>query len=71
MEKTERGSIKMTEKKIELNEEQLLKVSGGCEDHDPDYYAATPPCVRCGYKYMVIGKSCPCCGASEEEQLGG
>ena len=39
-------------KKLELAEDQLEGVSGGCEDHDPDYYAATPPCVRCGYKYI-------------------
>lgn len=58
-------------KKLELKDEELKNVSGGCEDHDPNYYAATPPCVRCGYKYMEIGKACPCCGASEEEQLGG
>ena len=58
-------------KKLELAEDQLEEVSGGCEDHDPNYYAATPPCVRCGYKYMQVGKACSCCGASEEEQLGG
>ena len=58
-------------KKLELAEDQLEEVAGGCEDHDPNYYAATPPCVRCGYKYMQVGKACSCCGASEAEQLGG
>ena len=46
----------MDEKKLELAEDQLEEVAGGCEDHDPNYYAATPPCVRCGYKYMQVGK---------------
>ena len=33
----------MTEKKkLELNEESLDKVSGGCDDHDPNFYAAPP-----------------------------
>ena len=66
----------MTEKKIEkknleLNDEQLDEVTGGCDDHDRNYYAPTPPCVRCAYKYMETGKACPCCGASWEVQLGG
>ena len=58
-------------KKIELEEDQLREVSGGCDDHDRNYCAAMPPCVRCGCKFMETGKACPCCGASAEEQLGG
>ena len=56
---------------MELNDDELNAAAGGCQDHDPNYYAATPPCVRCGYKYMLIGMPCPCCGASVEEQIGG
>ena len=58
-------------KKLEMEEEQLQEVTGGCDDHDPNFYAATPPCVRCGYIYMETGKACPCCGASWKEQIGG
>lgn len=61
----------MDDKKLDLADEQLEEVSAGCDDHDPEYYAAQPPCVRCAYKYMIYGKTCPCCGASWEEQLGG
>lgn len=55
----------------ELDDDALENAAGGCDNHDPDFYAATPPCVRCHYKYMECGKPCPCCGASVEEQLGG
>ena len=55
----------------ELSDDELTSAAGGCEYHDPKYYAATPPCVRCAYKYMESGKACPCCGASWEEQIGG
>ena len=58
-------------KKIELEEDQLQEVSGGCDDHDPNFYAPVPPYVRCAYKYMESGKACPCCSASWEEQIGG
>lgn len=58
-------------KNEEISDAELEQAVGGCADHDPNYYAATPPCVRCAYKYMEIGKACPCCGASPEEQLGG
>lgn len=62
----------MDEKKeIELTGVQLAEVTGGCDDHDPNYYAVIPPCVRCAYKYMESGKPCPCCGASWQEQIGG
>lgn len=61
----------MDDKKLDLADGQLEEVSAGCDDHDPEYYAAQPPCVRCAYKYMKYGKPCPCCGASWEEQLGG
>ena len=29
-------------KKIELTEVQLDEVTGGCDDHDPNYYAVIP-----------------------------
>jgi len=58
-------------KNLNLADEHLEEVSGGCEYHDPNYYAVTPPCVRCGYKYMEVNKACPCCGAGWEEQIGG
>ena len=47
----------MEKKKIELTEVQLDEVTGGCDDHDPNYYAVIPPCVRCAYKYMESGQS--------------
>ena len=34
-------------KKLELTDDQLEAAAGGCDDHDPNYHAATPPC---GYK---------------------
>ena len=58
-------------KKNEISAEELASATGGCEYHDPNYYAVTPPCVRCAYKYMESGKPCPCCGASWQEQIGG
>ncbi|MBQ7886586.1 MAG: hypothetical protein IJ313_06805 [Clostridia bacterium] len=58
-------------KNAEISDAELEQAVGGCEDHDPNYYAVIPPCVRCAYKYMESQKPCPCCGASWEEQIGG